>query len=111
MTDDFYFIPNNEIKARSDYPSDNRTAELLYWESVKDSKEIMLYQSYIDKYPNGIFKDLAVIHIRKLGNSKPKNKEQKRPGKESITRNTTDIGEKIEEKKNNIFYEKRTGLE
>lgn len=35
--------------------------ELLYWESIKDSKEPSLFSSYLKKYPNGAFVEIAKV--------------------------------------------------
>ena len=36
-------------------------SELDFWNSIKDSKKAEDYQSYLDKYPNGNFADLAKL--------------------------------------------------
>ena len=46
--------------------------EMLYWESVKDSENIDMYKAYIQKYPKGIFVDLAEIKIKVLENKTAK---------------------------------------
>ena len=45
--------------------------EMLYWDSVKDSNIIDMYRAYLNKYPNGVFVDLAKIKIKALENKAP----------------------------------------
>jgi Flp pilus assembly protein TadD len=40
-------------------------SELDYWNSIKNSKKAEDYQSYLDKYPNGNFVDLAKLRVKK----------------------------------------------
>ena len=40
-------------------------SELDDWNAIKDSKKAEDYQSYLDKYPNGNFADLAKLRIKK----------------------------------------------
>ena len=39
--------------------------EFDFWSSIKDSKKAEDYQSYLDKYPNGDFADLAKLRMKK----------------------------------------------
>jgi len=39
--------------------SDSTAIELSYWQSIKDMNNPELFQSYLDKYPNGTFSDIA----------------------------------------------------
>jgi len=41
-------------------------AELLFWNEVKDSNDIELLKLYNKQYPNGTFKPLADIKIKRL---------------------------------------------
>lgn len=43
--------------------------EIVFWESVKDSDDPRLFQSYLDRYPNGVFAELARLSIAKYGGS------------------------------------------
>jgi adenylate cyclase len=49
--------------------SADRDVELSYWDSVKDAEDPALFKAYLEKYPEGEFKDLADIQIRKLSKS------------------------------------------
>ncbi len=46
--------------------------EQLYWDSIKDLGEKSLFQSYLNKYPNGKFTDIAQVKIKKLNLQKIK---------------------------------------
>lgn len=41
--------------------------EITYWDSVKESADAALLQTYLDKYPAGHFKELAEAKIKQLG--------------------------------------------
>jgi len=41
--------------------SDEDNYEIVFWDTVKESKDPKLYQMYLDKYPGGAFSDLAEI--------------------------------------------------
>ena len=47
----------------------DREVELSYWDSVKDAEDPALFRAYLEKYPDGEFKDLAEIQIRKFSPS------------------------------------------
>ncbi|HVZ00984.1 MAG TPA: caspase family protein [Dongiaceae bacterium] len=44
-----------------------QAAELLFWESIKDSKSADDFQAYLDKYPQGDFASLAKNRLKSLG--------------------------------------------
>ena len=46
--------------------STNEQYEILFWESSKDSNNLLTYQDYLEKFPNGTFAELARINIQKL---------------------------------------------
>src|SRR6185437_1359152 len=58
--------------------------ELEYWRSVKDSKKPEELNSYINQYPNGQFRTLALSRIAALENGTLPDKE-----KSDVTRNLT----------------------
>jgi len=47
------------------------SVELLFWESVNDSKNPALIQAYLNKYPEGIFVELARLKLEALATKKP----------------------------------------
>jgi adenylate cyclase len=40
--------------------------EIIYWESVKESDDTAMIRSYLEKYPDGHFKDLAEARLGQL---------------------------------------------
>ena len=58
----------SEVSSRSAAPveSQNQTAELALWESVKDSTKAEDYKAYLEKYPDGTFSTLAKNRIYNL---------------------------------------------
>ena len=45
-------------------------ADMLFWQSVKDSRNADMLGAYLDKFPNGTFATLAHIKIKELGDSR-----------------------------------------
>jgi adenylate cyclase len=46
--------------------SDEVKIEITYWESVKDSDDAAMFRAYLDKYPDGHFKELAQARLTQL---------------------------------------------
>jgi len=44
--------------------------EITYWESVKDSDDAAMIQAYLEKYPQGHFKELAEARLEQLSGDK-----------------------------------------
>jgi formylglycine-generating enzyme required for sulfatase activity/TPR repeat protein len=63
---DFYFKP---ALPKSPLVS-TRSADIAYWYSVKDSKDIKAIKTYLSKFPKGVFVDLARVKIRELEQQK-----------------------------------------
>jgi uncharacterized caspase-like protein len=51
---------------------DNIAAEVAYWNTVKDSGDRKLLESYLQEYPNGRFATLAKIFVSRLDAEPPK---------------------------------------
>jgi hypothetical protein len=49
------------VRAAEEQPSDARQVEIVYWQSIEDSKDPQLYKAYLDAYPEGVFAPLAKI--------------------------------------------------
>lgn len=47
--------------------SDDSNYELVFWQSIKDSRDPDLFQLYLDKYPDGTFVGIAQHNIKKYG--------------------------------------------
>jgi adenylate cyclase len=43
--------------------------QITYWESVKDSDDPAMFRAYLEKYPNGHFKELASVRLGQLAGS------------------------------------------
>ncbi|GHD59066.1 hypothetical protein GCM10007350_09900 [Jeongeupia chitinilytica] len=50
-------------------PAVSEDAQMLFWNSIKDSKDPAEFQAYLDQFPNGIFVKLAEIKLAKLQKS------------------------------------------
>jgi adenylate cyclase len=44
--------------------------EIAYWESVKESDDVLIIRSYLEKYPDGHFKELAAARVEQLRREK-----------------------------------------
>jgi len=60
LTGDFYFVPQPAT------PSAAPTLEALFWDSIKESRSQSDFQSYLDRFPNGTFVDLARTRLAEL---------------------------------------------
>lgn len=59
---EFYFKPSKPPPTRvAEQTSRDGTpeAELLFWQSIKDSKDPLDFQAYLSRFPAGVFADLA----------------------------------------------------
>jgi hypothetical protein len=56
--------------------------EILFWESIKDSNNVQMYNEYLKKFPNGMFAGLALIKIQNLQPSAPVPKAQRQPAED-----------------------------
>ncbi len=62
LTGDFYFIPKT---GATDSVSTSES-EILFWQSVMESKEADDFRAYLRKYPNGQFSEIARNRIKRL---------------------------------------------
>jgi len=76
LTGDFFFVPKREAgggkpdtAATSDFDSgpDTRSAEVVFWDSIKNSEHVEDYRSYLERFPNGLFSTIAKRRIDRLG--------------------------------------------
>ena len=73
LSGDFYFNavkPGAQVTAVSPAPvlSSSDNVELAYWASVSGSDDVTLLQSYLAKYPEGQFAELAKLKLKVLKN-------------------------------------------
>ena len=47
-------------------PPTGMTAEMMFWQSMKDSADPDNFQAYLDQFPNGTFARLARLELKKL---------------------------------------------
>ena len=60
------------VVSQGNIRSTDQQYEILFWESIKDSNNIFMYQDYLEKFPSGTFAELARIHIRRLSEAESK---------------------------------------
>ncbi len=70
---DFYFNPKKETQFTKKSPekgekdvTKREDYELLFWESIKDTNNADMYESYLNKFPQGMFANLAKIKINQM---------------------------------------------
>ena len=51
--------------------STDQQYEILFWESIKDSNNLLMYQDYLEKFPDGTFAELARLNIQRLSEAQP----------------------------------------
>jgi hypothetical protein len=66
----FYFTQAQPQPSTPPATAEQNTAiessyEILFWESIKDSRDPRMFEAYLESYPIGIFVTLAQIHIQK----------------------------------------------
>jgi fructose-specific component phosphotransferase system IIB-like protein len=63
--DDVALVPAAD-KATADATKtlDDATLELAFWESIKNDKNPQLFQAYLNRYPKGVFADIATINLQ-----------------------------------------------
>lgn len=67
LTSKYYFSPPAPPPPpRPPGPTFEQQAELAFWDSVKDSREPAIVQTYVDSYPKGAFVALARVLIERL---------------------------------------------
>ena len=57
--------------------SEDRTVELEFWNSIRDTELRAMFEAYLEKYPDGEFRSLAEIRLEVLA-SGPAEKELER---------------------------------
>jgi hypothetical protein len=63
--DDVALVPApDKITADATKPLDETRLELAFWESIKNDKNPELFQAYLNRYPKGVFADIATINLQ-----------------------------------------------
>ncbi len=58
-------------------PAPDRSVELAFWNSIKNSKSAAEYQAYLSQYPRGAFAALAQQRVKSLKRPKPRPQPQR----------------------------------
>ena len=66
LTGDFYFVRSARAAPASRAPD----AELLFWQSIRESRDAEDFNAYLKKYPSGQFADIAKNRLKALAGSK-----------------------------------------
>ena len=56
--------PRDDARLDDARPDDTRL-ELAFWESIKNDKNPELFQAYLNRYPKGVFADIATINLQR----------------------------------------------
>ncbi|AOX99157.1 hypothetical protein BJP62_01020 [Jeongeupia sp. USM3] len=64
-------------------------AQILFWNSIKDSKDPAEFQAYLDQFPNGVFAKLAEVKLAKL--QKPAIVSAVRPASVSVVSQSAQV--------------------
>lgn len=71
LTGEFYFRPKMaEPEARAKPPAgidDTNLAELAEWARIRDTADAALLRRHVERFPSGMFKELAQLKIERLG--------------------------------------------
>lgn len=61
-------VPQPAVQAPAPAPAagGNQQAELLFWESIKDSSNPAVFEAYLQQFPNGVFAGLAQAKLDEL---------------------------------------------
>jgi hypothetical protein len=68
------FCFTNYCYSDNDSTKKSQTAEqkeILFWETIKDSKDTQMFEAYLEQYPKGSFVPLAEIYKKKYKSSNP----------------------------------------
>ncbi len=65
--------PAEPVKPQTSKPGDLLLqAEIAYWSSVKDSKNPEMLKSYLERFPNGLYGQLAKLRLREIATGSTK---------------------------------------
>jgi hypothetical protein len=63
--DDVALVPAaDKTTADATKTLDDARLELAFWESIKNDKNPQLFQAYLNRYPKGVFADIATINLQ-----------------------------------------------
>ncbi|MFO0991203.1 MAG: hypothetical protein U1E67_04630 [Hyphomicrobiales bacterium] len=55
----------NKLKSTPLSDQQNTEIEVAFWDSIKNSDDMTMFEAYLAKYPDGHFADLAHAHLNK----------------------------------------------
>ncbi len=62
----FYFVPAETGRTQAVPVAENNAIELAFWNSVQDSSNVDELKLYLQRYPQGMFAELATVRIARL---------------------------------------------
>lgn len=68
IIDNFYFTidaPNAKIATITQASVNSNQAEILFWESIKNEVDPEFFNSYLTKYPKGLFSEIALLKVKR----------------------------------------------
>lgn len=70
ITGDFYFYPERDTPAdaASEAPGAPSDLDVAYWTAIRDNPTAGELKAYLDKFPAGLFADLAALRLKALEN-------------------------------------------
>jgi carboxyl-terminal processing protease len=66
LTGDFYFVRSAQVASEGRAPD----TELLFWQSIRESRDAEDFTAYLKKYSNGQFADIARNRVKALASGK-----------------------------------------
>lgn len=70
---------NTTSETRGTTNTSDNSADIAYWDFVKDKTNVAYFESYVTRYPDGIFVDIAKLKIGELGGTTPKTEPVEKP--------------------------------
>ncbi len=66
LTGDFYFLPLTTPTRDSSGNMTGTETELVFWQTIKESKDVDDFRAYLRRYPNGQFSEIAKNRVKRL---------------------------------------------
>ncbi len=88
-------IPDMQVN-RQFAPTDSSQFEITFWNSIKDSSAPPLIETYLKRYPNGTFAEIARVKIKLLNAAAERAKRETAASKAEVARITAEAKSKQE---------------
>ncbi|WP_148715917.1 hypothetical protein [Chitinolyticbacter meiyuanensis] len=59
-------VTSSYAAPKSSRVGDSEEAQILFWETIKDSKDEAEFRAYLERYPDGVYSELAKIKLARL---------------------------------------------